>query len=316
MSIVTELSVPIIAAPMAGGPSTPELARAVSQAGGLGFLATGTITAEEAAAQMASCAGTRIGVNLFARQEPLASVEKVWDFVREVGLDVEKLPDVDYSFGWGAKLEAVVAQRPAVVSSMFGPFSRAEVDRLHDNGIEAWVTVTTPEDALTAERQGVDAVIVQGPEAGGHRGTWDVDAEPDWRPLEELLDAVTVGIPVIAAGGVTEKNIGRILDQADAVSCGSAFLMTEEAGTSEFNRELLRRGGESVSTRAFSGRFARGLATTFTRTHDVAPIYPYVNPLLKVRRSDPEYAYCLVGEQWSRETERAAEVVRRLATGI
>lgn len=312
MSVVTELSVPIIAAPMAGGPSTPDLARAVSQAGGLGFLGTGTMSAEEAAAQMASCAGTRVGVNLFAPQEPLASVDEVWDFVREAGVDVDKLPDIDYSFGWDAKLAAVIEARPAVASTMFGPFSRAEVDRLHDAGIEAWVTVTTPDDAATAERLGVDAVIVQGPEAGGHRGTWDVAVEPDWRPLTELLDAVNVGVPVIAAGGVTEKNIGRILEKADAVSCGSAFLMAEEAGTSEHNRELLRKGGESVSTRAFSGRYARGLATEFTRTHDVAPIYPWVNPLLKPRRSEPDFAYCLAGLEWPRETEPAADIVRRL----
>lgn len=186
---------------MAGGPSTPELVRAVHDAGAFGFLATGTVSAEQAAAQMAQCSGIKFGVNLFAPQEAPPSMAAVQEFIDSAGLSVDELPDIDYSFGWDDKLEAAIDARPAVVSSTFGCFAREDIGRLHDAGIEAWVTVTTPADAAAAEAAGADAVIVQGPEAGGHRGTWTVEEEPDGRGLEELLDAVSVTIPVIAAGG-------------------------------------------------------------------------------------------------------------------
>ena len=89
-------------------------------------------------------------------------------------------------------------------------------------------------------------------------------------------------------------------DGVGACSCGSAFLLTEEAGTSDYNRQLLRRGGQTVSTRAFSGRFARGLETQYTRSHpNLSPVYPLLNPVLKERRAqhDDAVAYCLVGTE-------------------
>lgn len=317
MSLLQNLDLPIIAAPMAGGPSTPELVRAVADTGGLGFLATGTYSVEETEQRIAEC-GEFYGVNLFAKQTPLESVDPVRKFIDDVGLDVDSLPTVDFSNRWDQKLDVLLAAepRPAVVSSTFGPFSAEEIDRLHDAGVEAWITVTNPEDAATAEKLGADALVVQGPEAGGHRGTWDIYTEPDTRPLMELLDAVEVSIPVVAAGGINESNIQAFLAKADAVSLGSAFLLAEEAGTNEFNRQLLMEGGTSVSTRGFSGRYARGLETEFTRTHDVAPIYPYVNPLLKSKRRELAYAYCLVGVDWPTETEKATDIVDRLRAAL
>ncbi len=276
----------IIVAPMAGGSSTPALVRAAAEAGAFGFLATGAMSVEQADAAMSACDGVRYGVNLFARQEPLASLEQVNAVAGRLGVGV---PDVDYSNGWEGKLEAVLRHRPAVASSTFGPFSATEITRLHDAGVEAWITVTNPVDAATAERLGADALIVQGPEAGGHRSTWTVGEEPDARSLPELLDACrsVTDLPLIAAGGVaTPEDVRRI--EADAVACGSAFLLAEEAGTSEANRELLRAGGRTVSTRSFSGRFARGLPNG----HDVdAPIYPYLRPMMKQIGAP----YCLVG---------------------
>lgn len=331
MSVLQDMTTPIIAAPMAGGPSTPALARAVGAAGGLGFLALGTTTVDDAARQMAGMAGpVTYGVNLFAPQEPLAELGQVAALAQELDLAVPDVDEVDYTNGWAKKLSSIftaveAGHGPAVVSSTFGAFSAEEVARLHAAGVEAWVGVTTPEDAVVAERLGVDALVVQGPEAGGHRFTWSVEEEPDQRPLSELLAAVRgagVRLPLVASGGITAPaQVAQALriDGVVAVSCGTAFLLADEAGTSEHNRALLTRGGITTSTRAFSGRYARGLETEFTRRHpDVPPVYPHLNRMLAQRRAtgDESVAYCLVGV--GVEDVRpgpAAEVVDRLANG-
>ena len=276
MSVLDQLSLPVIVAPMAGGPSTPALVRAVAEKS-IGFLATGTSTPEQAEADMAACAGTRFGVNLFARQEPLDSLAEVEAVAKQLGAEI---PAVDYSNGWDAKFAAVLRHRPAVASVTFGTFSAAEIARLHDAGIEAWVSVASAADARTAVGLGADAIIAQNPRAGGHRFTWSVAEEPG------ELGEIDVDVPVIAAGGFSTP--GDIT--GGPVMCGSAFLLADEAGTSDANRALLRAGGRTVSTRAFSGRYARGLANEFTDAHpDMPAIYPYLRPM--TRRNE----YCLVG---------------------
>ncbi len=326
MSVLRQLSLPIIAAPMAGGPSTPELVRAVADAGGLGFLAVGTMNCAEAQQSMSAADGATYGVNLFAPQVHLENMDPVARIAEELAVHI---PDIDLTFGWHSKFDCVLRSRAKVASVTFGPFSDDDVARLHERGIEAWMTVTNPDDALVAERAGADAIIVQGPKAGGHRGTWSVEEVPDQRSLSELLEAIDVSIPVVAAGGINSHNIGHFLDKADAVACGSAFLLAEEAGTLPMSREMLLAGApgsgagrESVSTRAFSGRFARGLATPFTRAHDegagtsVGPTYPYLNAMLAPMRTDPYFAYCLVGEWWDSEPKPAAQIVAELTGGI
>jgi nitronate monooxygenase len=297
----------IIVAPMAGGPSTPHLVNAAAAAGSLGFLATGGAPAAVLRAQLSEVTG-RYGVNLFTRQAPLASLA-----------DVERiaagrpLPEVDLSNDFDAKFAAVLGapHPPAVVSATFGPFSRAEITALHTRGIAAWVTVTNPADARTAAELGADALVVQGPEAGGHRSTWTVEETPDQRPLSELARSIDVDLPLVVAGEIRERAdvaAALALPGVVAVSCGSAFLLAEEAGTSVVNRRLLREGGVSVASRAFSGRVARGLETDYIREHpDMPPIYPYLRPLT------PEQPYCLVGESVEKLTEgTVAEVLSRL----
>ena len=216
------------------------------------------------------------------------------------------MPDPDYSFGFAEKLALALRGGARVVWSMFGTFTPEQIERIHAAGAEAWTTVTTSAEATAAARRGVDVLCVQGPAAGGHRGTWDLAATPDSRDLEELVSDVHTAapdLPLIAAGGLrTADDIATAMswDGVGACSCGSAFLLTEEAGTSDYNRQLLRRGGQTVSTRAFSGRFARGLETQYTRSHpNLPPVYPLLNPVLKERRAqhDDAVAYCLVGTE-------------------
>lgn len=179
----------VIAAPMAGGPSTPALVNAVQ----FGFIALGTCTVAQARAWLAECEPP-FGANLFVPQpEPL--LDDVLTVARHLGT---KVPDV--ASDYAEKFALVLDAAPAVVSSTFGCFSEAEIAQLHAAGSEAWATVTSPAEIAEAQHRGVDGVIVQGLRAGGHRGTWSQHDEPDQRALDELL--ALVNGPVIAAGGV------------------------------------------------------------------------------------------------------------------
>ena len=303
---------------MAGGPSSPALVNAAADTGSLGFLAPGGAPAALLTDQMAQVRG-RYGVNLFTRQASFPSLADVHRIAGD-----RELPEVDLSNDFDAKFAAVLAAEhpPEVVSATFGPFSDAEVAALHDRGIAAWITVTTPADAVAAARVGADALVVQGPDAGGYRSTWTIDATPDARSLAELVRSVAeiVDLPLIAAGGIRDAAdvaSALALPGVVAVSCGSSFLLADEAGTSQLNRELLAEGGTSVASRAFSGRVARGLETDFSRNNpDMPPIYPYLVPLQAAERAahPRELAYCLVGVDVEKiGGGTAAEILARLA---
>lgn len=287
----------VIAAPMAGGPSTPELVNVV----GFGFLAWGTCPLEQARDEL-SLIDEPFGINLFYPQREEPRREDLDAIAAELGAEI---PEPDYTFGFHDKLDLALADgRAAIISCTFGCFTEQEFRRIHDAGIQAWVTVTNEVDAIKAAELGADGVIVQGPKAGGHRSTWTIAEEPDKRDLEPLLSGIFrhVNIPMIAAGGArTSEDVERLIEWgASSVACGSAFLLADEAGTSDTNRALLRAGGESVSSRAFSGRYARGVETRFTREHDdLPPLYPQLNAMQKPLRNNPDYSYCLVGEDFA-----------------
>ena len=306
--IIQSLRRTVIPAPMAGGPTTVDLVRTAHQAGSFGTLGLGSASVDSARSQIDACAGIPFGVNLFCPQDPLTP-EQLAAAAELAAAEGASLPDPDYSFGFHDKLELALQGGARVAWSMFGTFDSEQLARIHAAGAEAWTTVTTPDEARAAATLGVDALCVQGPAAGGHRGTWDRTALPDDRPLAELIaavheavHAVAPNIPLIAAGGLrTASDVTQVLSlpSVAAASCGSAFLLSKEAGTSDYNRKLLQRGGATVSTRAFSGRHARGLENDYTRAHpDVPPVYPMLNSVLKERRAqhDAAVAYCLVGE--------------------
>lgn len=286
---------------MAGGPTTPALVNAVT----FGFLALGTCTPAQARQWLAQCQAP-FGANLFMpHEEPL--LDDVSVTAQLLHTDV---PTVDVTSGFQEKFSLVLEAAPGVVSSMFGAFTHEQVDQLRAVGSQAWVTVTSVSEAHQALH--ADGLIVQGPLAGGHRGTWDQRTEPGDASLGELLtQIVPLGLPVIAAGGVRgPEDVDKLHALgARSVACGTAFLLADEAGTSERNRELLRSDAPSVSTRAFSGRYARGLETAFTRAHpDLPPIYPYLRPMTL------ENDYCLVGADRGELMEApAAEIEAFLA---
>src|SRR3954470_21955008 len=304
-----DLAVPIIVAPMAGGPSTPDLAAAGTNAGGLGFVAAGYLTAEAFAERLAaarSLTSGPIGANLFAPQPSAGTPEDINLYAKALAGEAERYgaklgePRFDDDH-WAAKIEVLLDVRPDVASFTFGVPTDEECRRLREAGITVVGTVTTLSEARTALARGVDALAVQGPSAGGHRGTFDPAAQPATQPLDELLVEVTaaVDVPVVAAGGLmTAEDIARVLAAgAVAAQLGTAFLLANEAGSSPVHRAALKdpQFTETIVTRAFSGRYARGLRNRFIDDHDQqAPLgYPEVHHLTSpiraasVRAGDP-----------------------------
>lgn len=291
-----DLAVPVIVAPMAGGPSTPELAAAGTNAGGLGFVAAGYLKADALAERIVAARNLTtgpLGVNLFAPQPSAATPDAIEKYAAALAPDIDrydgaKLGDPVFNDDdWAAKVEVLLDLRPEVASFTFGLPSAEECKRLRDAGIATVGTVTSVYEADAAVDCGVDAIAVQGPSAGGHRGTFDPVAEPNPQPLTELLVAALarVSVPVIAAGGlVSADDVNRVINEgAVAAQLGTAFLLADEAGSSPVHRAALQNAAftETVVTKSFSGRYARGLHNRFIDDHEAqAPFgYPEVHYL-------------------------------------
>src|SRR5262245_62815270 len=180
-----DLNVRIIGAPMAGGPSTPELAAAVANAGGLGFLAGGMLSADDLAVAITSAreltAGA-IGVNLFVPQLHQSSGEGFCAYASALSAEAARygarLGRTSHDDGWAGKLDTVYDLRPEVVSFTFGSPGERECAQLAEAGILTVCTVTSVEEAAIALSCGVDAVVAQGSQAGGHRASFDPEAAP------------------------------------------------------------------------------------------------------------------------------------------
>lgn len=298
-SVLDRLRVPIVQAPLSGGPSTPDLAVAASRAGALGFLAAGYSDVDavrEDIRRVRAAIEDPFGVNLFVPGDSsvdAAAIEAYAERVRgeaaRVGAEAGEPAWSDDQ--WRPKLEVVLAERPAVVSFTFGCPERSVFDALHRAGIEAWVTVTEPHEAEQAAGAGADALVVQGVEAGGHRGSFidrDGVGEVGLIALLRMVSSA-VDLPVVGAGGICDgyAAAAALAAGARAAQVGTALLDTLEAGTSAAYREALRRPGRTRLTRAFSGRRARGIVNGFMeRNERAAPGgYPQVHYLTTPMRA-------------------------------
>jgi nitronate monooxygenase len=278
--------IPIVGAPLAGGPSTPALAAAVSGAGGLGFLGAGYKTAEAMAADIAATrelTAEPFGVNVFAVTPTEAPAEELARFARSVeGLGAAPGEPRSDDDDFAAKVERLLADPVPVVSFAFGCPPAELISRLRDAGSEVWITVTGPGEACLAADAGADALVVQGAEAGGHRGGF-ADEPPGDIGLLALLQLVraAVPLPLVATGGIaTGAAIAAALAAgAEAAQIGTALMATPEAGTNAAHRAALASPGATAITRAFTGRSARGIVNRFMREHsDDAPhAYPDVH---------------------------------------
>jgi nitronate monooxygenase len=325
--VLDGLAHPIVQAPMGGGASTQALAAAVAEAGGLGFLAAGYKPVEAVRADVEALRARTdrpFGINLFA--PPVPAADDVAPFAAELegeaaryGVPVgEPRHDDD---GWDAKLALVHELEVPVVTFAFGC---PPADVLADLP-EAWVTVTTPGEARTAAAAGAHALVVQGVEAGGHRGTFD-DAAPGDVGLLALLQLVRerTDLPLVATGGIaTGRGVAAVLAAgAAAAQLGTAFMLTPEAATSAAHREALRGRVPTALTRAFTGRPARGIENRFMREHEhEAPLaYPEVHNLTAPlraaarERGDADAFHLWAGQASPLALELpAGELVRRLA---
>jgi nitronate monooxygenase len=335
--ILDRIDVPIVLAPLAGGPSTPRLAAAVTNAGGLGFLAAGYLSADSLREQIASArdmtAGP-LGVNLFVPGREVASgavadyAAAVAAAATEAGVELGTARFDDDA--WDAKLTLLLDEPPPVISFTFGCPEPSVLSAIRAAGSETWVTVTTPAEAEHAAEAGADVLIAQGAEAGGHRGGFTDDPADDAAggfgllSLLQLARAKT-GLPLVAAGGIsTGAGIAGVLAAgALAAQLGTAFLRSPEAGTAPVYRAALSQPGRTAMTRAFTGRLARGLRNRFLDEYSPgAPAaYPYVHyltaPLRAAGRSagNPDLVNLWAGQTYELTTERAAaEIVAALAS--
>jgi nitronate monooxygenase len=347
--VFDDLRFPVLVAPMAGGPSTPELIAAVVEAGGSGFLAAGYLAADALEARIVrtrELTGGSFGVNLFVPGPPptgstgstgsiMDTAERISAYLRRIEAEARRYgaqpgeprwDDDDYP----AKVDLVVAQRIPLVSFTFGLPSAQDVGRLHEVGSKVVMTVTGPGEAALAAEAGADALCVQGFEAGAHRGLFTDDpADPAGGEVYGLLAALRLtaaetDLPLIAAGGLVHgADVAAVLVAgADAAQLGTAFLRADEAGTQPTYRQALADAGRATAfTRAFSGRPARGLVNRFTSEHsESAPsAYPQVHHLTKPVRAaagtagDPEGLSLWAGQTYPIATSGpAAEIFAKL----
>jgi nitronate monooxygenase len=332
MFSLDELEHPLVQAPLGGGPSTTALAAAVAGAGALAFLATGYKTPDAVRADVAelrSRTSAPFGVNVFAPGPggDAAAVERyAASLAAEAGrydaaLGEPRHDDDHYE----AKLALLAEQRVAVVSFTFGCPSPGVVARLQDAGSAVWVTATTVAEARAVERAGADALVVQGVEAGGHRGSFD-GAAPGDLGLLALLQLIgdAVALPLVAAGGIANgRGVAAVLAAgASAAALGTALMLADEAGTAPPHRAALAGDARTALTRAFTGRPARGIENRFMREHEAdAPIaYPAVHNLTAPVRAtaraagDPDGINLWAGQAYPlARSGPAAEIIRTIA---
>jgi len=289
---------PIIQAPMAAA-STPALAAAVSNAGGLGSLGCALQTADAFRADIGATRQSTnrpVHVNFFAHEEPREDTEKearaknlLAPYYAEMGLgDVPDAKATHFPFDTHM-LDAVLDVRPQIISFHFGLPDAAMVGAIKDAGIVLLSSATSVREAIDLEERGVDAIIAQGWEAGGHRGTYlspfDGARAGTMSLVPQVADAVKV--PVIAAGGIADGRgiAAAFILGASGVQIGTAFLTTQEAGIPAVHKDILMmsRDDDTRITKAFSGRPARGIVNRYIEDmaphEDDLPDFPLVNTM-------------------------------------
>jgi nitronate monooxygenase len=338
-NLLADLDVPVIGAPLGGGPSTSELVGAVNRAGGLGFLAAGYKTPDAIAEQIRAvrAQGKPFGVNVFAPNPlPVDPVEfgnyaaAIAADAARYGIDVTAAEPIEDDDHWQAKLALLRADPVPVVSFTFGLPDSATVAELQRAGTVVLLTVTSPDEARLAADLRPDGLVVQSGAAGGHSGTLTPRIPTQPVPLADLVRAVraVTDLAIIACGGIgTAADATAALHAgAAAIAIGTLLMRTDESGASATHQAALAdpRRTETVVTRAFTGRPARALRNAFTDEHsDEAPFgYPAVHYLTTALRkaaaagNDPDRVHLWAGTGFRHaSTGSATDVVTNLVRG-
>jgi nitronate monooxygenase len=283
------MSTPIIQAPMAGGSDSPALVAAVSAAGGLGFLGCAYFGGEQilaAAGAIRRLTDRPFGLNLFSpwpdpgSPDPSAALAAMAPYFAELGLQAPAAPPQQPVL-FDEQFDAVLESGAAAFSFTFGLPPGDAIARARAKGLAVFGTATTVKEALAVTDAGCDAVIAQGAEAGGHRGTFAGPIEDSLIGTMALVPQVcdAVSVPVIASGGIMDgRGLAAVLVLgAQAAQMGTVFLTSEEAGASAPYRQAVLAAHESQTalTRAFSGRQARGVVNRVMREIPEAAILPF-----------------------------------------
>jgi len=306
------IEVPIIQAPMAG-PGTPELAIAVSDAGGLGSLPCAQLSVEQARASLdmiATRTSRPINLNFFCHAPPapdavrsLAWRARLAPYYVEMGLDPEAALPAAARRPFDADFCGLVEEyRPKVVSFHFGLPRREWVERVRAAGARVVSSATTVAEARWLEDHGCDAIIAMGFEAGGHRGNFLTEEMPrqvgTFALVPQVVDAVK--LPVIAAGGIADARgiVAAFALGAAAVQMGTAYLFCPEANLAPVHREALMSAGDdgTMITNVFTGRPARGIVNRIMReqgplSSDI-PAFPAAAAALAPLKAKAESAGC------------------------
>ncbi|MGD9530564.1 NAD(P)H-dependent flavin oxidoreductase [Pseudonocardia sp.] len=325
------LRVPVLQAPMAGA-CPPELAVAVAEAGGMGGAGV-VLDAPAAIAEWVRRFRSRsdgaLQLNIWIPDEPVDDAARVAAAERFLGRFGLPGPPTGSGPVFAEQCEAMIAARPTAISSIMGLFDAPFVARMHAEGVAWFACATTLGEALAAQEAGADAVVAQGMEAGGHRGTFDPDAAERtsvglFALVPRLADQLAV--PVIAAGGIADgRGVAAALALgASAVQVGTAFLRCPETGIAKaWAADLDALAPEAtVTTRAYSGRLGRAAPTPYITAWTepgatrAAP-YPQQRALVaQWRRGEPhglDRANHWAGQSAAMATEEpAGEVVARM----
>ena len=338
-TILTErlgLTHPIVQAPLAGGGDTPELVAAVSEAGGLGCIGAAYLTPSqisERARAVRARTSRPFGINLFAPLPPPppadlgSALAWVAPFYAELGLPQPAPPAIPAD-DFDAQLVAALESGAAAFSFTLGLLPPAAIAAIKQRGMWLMGTATTVDEALALERAGVDGVVTQGSEAGGHRGTFIAEFETGMVGTVALVPQVVdaVRIPVVASGGIMDGRgvAAAIVLGAAGVQVGTAFLTCEEAGVPPSYKEaiLAAREDDTRITRAFSGRPARGIVNRFMREVEGGHVLPFplqnalTRPLrtaaAKANRAEFLSLWAGQGVRMARR-QKAGDLVARLA---
>jgi nitronate monooxygenase len=291
----SDLSIPVIQAPMAGGVNTPQLVAAVSNAGGLGSFGFAYTTPEKIDADLKAAGDLinqaprkRINANFFVFEEPIMpNLEQqqlaLHDLQSVIG-DWEiqtSLPSSPYIPNLEEMLEPIWEHQPEVLTFHFGIPPKQVIEKAHTLNISVGITATSLEEALKIQSAGADFIVAQGIEAGGHRGIFNPDGTDLQLSTMDLLRALNgrVRIPVIAAGGIMDgQDIHLMISVgASAVQMGTAFLTALESGASSAHRRFVMEHHHLGThfTRAFSGRSAQGIHNEFMKVMEGKTYLPF-----------------------------------------